>query len=47
MTRVISNFKVFPDYVAYKYVLHYLPQPRRNLLRFHRVHVGVECRYTR
>ncbi|KAK2896934.1 hypothetical protein QQF64_005454 [Cirrhinus molitorella] len=39
--------QVFPDYVAYKYVLHYLPLSHRNSLRCHRVNVGVECRYKR
>lgn len=47
MTRIISNWKVFPDYVAYKYVLHYLPHSHRNLLHYHRVSVGVECRHKR
>ncbi|RXN10545.1 zona pellucida sperm-binding 3-like protein [Labeo rohita] len=39
--------QVFPDYVAYKYVLHYVPLSHRNSLHHHRVNVGVECRYKR
>ncbi|KAL0178270.1 hypothetical protein M9458_027164, partial [Cirrhinus mrigala] len=34
--------QVFPDYVAYKYVLHYVPLSHRNSLHYHRVNVGVE-----
>ncbi|KAK2896936.1 hypothetical protein Q8A67_011424 [Cirrhinus molitorella] len=35
--------QVFPD--AYKYVLNYVPLSHRNSIRYHRVNVGVECRY--
>ncbi|XP_056327075.1 uncharacterized protein si:ch211-67f13.7 [Danio aesculapii] len=37
----------FPDYVVYKYVLHYLPRDRNTHRHHLRVNVGVECRYTR
>ncbi|XP_016297802.1 uncharacterized protein LOC107654965 [Sinocyclocheilus anshuiensis] len=47
LTDCQGEQQVFPDYVAYKYVLHYVCLSHRNPLRYHRVNVGVECRYKR
>ncbi|XP_016364195.1 uncharacterized protein LOC107705420 [Sinocyclocheilus rhinocerous] len=47
LTDCQGEQQVFPDYVAYKYVLHYVCLSHRNSLRYHRVNVGVECRYKR
>ncbi|KTF95006.1 hypothetical protein cypCar_00010641 [Cyprinus carpio] len=47
LTDCQGEQQVFPDYVAYKYVLHYVPLSHRNSLHYHRVNVGLECRYKR
>ncbi|XP_026079402.1 uncharacterized protein LOC113056773 [Carassius auratus] len=47
LTDCQGEQQVFPDYVAYKYVLHYVPRSYRDTRFYHRVHVGLECRYKR
>ncbi|XP_051772239.1 zona pellucida sperm-binding protein 3 isoform X2 [Ctenopharyngodon idella] len=47
LTDCQGQQQVVPDYVVYKYVLHYVPLLHRNPFIYHRVNVGVECRHKR
>ncbi|XP_056110859.1 uncharacterized protein si:ch211-67f13.7 [Rhinichthys klamathensis goyatoka] len=47
LTDCQGEQQVFPDYVVYKYVLHYVPLLHQNPFIHRRVNVGVECRYKR
>ncbi|XP_067241491.1 uncharacterized protein si:ch211-67f13.7 [Chanodichthys erythropterus] len=47
LTDCQGEKQVLPDYVVYKFVLHYVPLSHRNPFLYHRMNVGVECRYKR
>ncbi|XP_055025394.2 uncharacterized protein [Misgurnus anguillicaudatus] len=47
LTDCQSEKQVLPEYIVYKFVLHYVPLSDRHWFWYHRVNVGVECRFER